>query len=83
LLLRSDLISTVPDVPKPSTPVQRLASVLIGRPVTSFIAERRAAGDTWQTVRDALCEATAGEVDVTWQAVQKWAAEAELQAVAG
>jgi hypothetical protein len=66
---------------KSPSPRQRLASVLIGRPVTDFIADRRFAGESWPTIRDAIRHETAGEVDVSWQAVQQWAADAELRAV--
>jgi hypothetical protein len=58
-----------------STPRQRLADLLLGRSVLDFIAERRADGKTWPQVRDDLCDATDGEIDVSWQAVQQWASQ--------
>ncbi|MGZ4663738.1 MAG: hypothetical protein ACXV5Q_01460 [Frankiaceae bacterium] len=54
------------------TPRQRLASLLIGRDVNDVIAEMRANGDTWPVVAQHIKDATDGEIDVTWQAVQQW-----------
>lgn len=54
------------------TPRMRLASLIIGRPVTDLIEEMRANGATWEQVRDAICDQTAGEIDLTRQAVQQW-----------
>lgn len=50
----------------------RLADLILGRPVVEFIGERRAAGQSWPAIRDALREATGGEIAITWQAVQQW-----------
>lgn len=60
------------------TPRQRLADLLLGRPVLDFITERRANGSTWPQIRDELRDATDGEIDVTWQAVQQWGSQAEV-----
>lgn len=64
------------------TPRQRLASLLLGRDVSDWIAERKANGDTWPAIRDALRDATDGEIAVTWQAVQQWSASRTDDAVA-
>lgn len=61
------------------SPRQRLADLLLGRPVVEFIAERRANGTTWPQIRDELCDATDGEIDVTWQAVQQWGSQAVVE----
>jgi hypothetical protein len=53
----------------------RLASILIGRPVLELIEEMRADSASWPVIRQAICDQTSGEVDVTWQAVQAWARE--------
>lgn len=55
----------------------RLASLLLKQPVAEFIADRRANGTSWPAIRDELRDATDGEIDVSWQAVQQWAARAE------
>lgn len=53
-------------------PRQRLATLLLGRPVTEFIAERRANGDSYRTVAAALRDATSGEIDVSDVTVRTW-----------
>lgn len=58
-------------------PRQRLADVLLGRPALDFIAEHRADGKSWPQVRDLLRDATDGEIDVSWQAIQQWVSRAE------
>lgn len=55
------------------TPRARLASLLIGRPVLTVIEELRADGRSWPFIAAHIRDATDGEIDVTWQAVQQWA----------
>lgn len=55
------------------TPRMRLTSLLIGRDVQDLIEEMRANGATWPAIRDAIRDATDGEIDLTRQAVQQWA----------
>lgn len=57
------------------------ASLLLGRPVSEFIAERRADGMGWAAIAGALAHATDGEVAVSHTAVKAWhdAALAEQQ----
>lgn len=64
-------------------PRQRLADVLLGRPVLDLIAEMRAAGHSWPAIRDHLRDATDGEIDVTWQALQQWHNRANASAAPG
>jgi hypothetical protein len=54
------------------TPTQRLAGLLLGRPVNQWIAERRAAGRSWRLVARDLYEATNGQIDVTHETVRVW-----------
>ena len=54
---------------------QRLAGLLLGRPVGEFIAEKRANGSTWPDIAVALRDATDGEIAVTGEAVRQWAAQ--------
>lgn len=58
--------------------VQSIADHILGRPVADFIAEQRAKGRTWPQVRDDIHAATGGVVTVTRQAVQQWAAPADV-----
>lgn len=51
---------------------QRLASVILGRPVMDWIAEQRSSGHSWLTVATNLYDATDGEVDVSYEAVRLW-----------
>lgn len=55
-----------------TTPTQRLASLLLGRDVNEFIAERRAAGRPWRYVARDLYDATEGQVDVTYETLRQW-----------
>lgn len=61
-------------------PRQRLATLILGRDVLAFIAELRDDGRTWPEVRDRLRDATGGEIDVTFQALQQWTRPAERSA---
>lgn len=54
------------------TPSQRLATMLLGRPVQLWIADRRAAGASWRTIANDLNTATNGQVTVTHEAVRQW-----------
>ncbi|HWH01928.1 MAG TPA: hypothetical protein VNV66_22030 [Pilimelia sp.] len=64
-------------MPKPSAR-QRLADLLLGRPVVDFIGERRADGTHWHSIATALRDATDGEIDVSGEAVRQWYARAQL-----
>ena len=55
------------------TPTQRLAGVLLGKPVHDWINERRRAGRSWRLIARDLCEATNGQIDVTHEALRRWA----------
>ena len=55
-----------------TAPRQRLATLLLGRPVLDFIAEHRANGASYRTVALALRDATDGEIDVSDVTVRSW-----------
>jgi hypothetical protein len=57
------------------TPNQKLAGMLLGKPVKDYIAERRAAGRSWRLVSRDLYEATNGQIDITGEAARLWAME--------
>jgi hypothetical protein len=63
-------------MPAALTPKQRLATILLGRPVHGWIAERRELGWTWRKIADDLRTATDGELDVTSEALRLWHEEA-------
>ena len=54
------------------TPHQRMASLLLGKPVDVWIRERRATGRSWRLIARDLYEATGGQVDVTHEALRRW-----------
>lgn len=55
------------------TPNQRLASLILGQPVQTWIASRRDSGRSWRLVARDLYEATNGQIDVTHETVRNWA----------
>ncbi len=55
-----------------TAPRQRLASLLLKRPVMDFIAERRANGLSFRTIAADLREETSGEIAVSDMTVRAW-----------
>lgn len=55
-----------------ATPTQRLASILLHRPVSDFIGESRAAGKSWRVISRDLYKATNGQIDVTAETLRGW-----------
>jgi hypothetical protein len=53
-----------------------LATALLGRDVSDFITEQRAAGKSWQAIAIRLRDLTGGEAGVTVsdETVRRWAA---------
>lgn len=64
---------------KPS-PRQRLADLLLQRPVVDFIAEHRANGTSYTAIADHLRSATDGEIDVSDEAIRQWYVASEAVA---
>lgn len=56
----------------PTPPRQRLADLLLGRPVLDFIAERRADDASYRRIAADLRDATSGEIDVSDVTVRAW-----------
>lgn len=56
--------------PQTQTPTQRLASHLLGFPVTDWIAARREAGRTWRVIARELHEQTG--IDITPETARLW-----------
>lgn len=57
----------------PPSPLQRLASILIGEDVGPWINRRRPE-KSWRKIATELSDATNGEIDVPAQTVTNWAA---------
>lgn len=57
---------------QPPSAQERLASLLLGRPVGEFICEHADDDRSLTWIRKALATATNGEVDVTRETVRKW-----------
>lgn len=70
-LTQSQKWNSVPAMTTES-PTQRLASILLGRPLDGWIADQRAAGRSWRLVARDLYEATNGQIDVTHETVRTW-----------
>jgi hypothetical protein len=64
-------MQAVPDSP---TPLQRLATVLLGQDLAEWVAERRdpEVRHSWQLIARQLRKATAGEVDVSGETLRVW-----------
>lgn len=54
------------------TPTQRLADLLLGRPLREYVDEKRAAGLSWRRISQALAADTEGSVDVTHETLRSW-----------
>jgi hypothetical protein len=57
------------------SPTQRLASILLGEPVTTWVARQRSAGRSWRLVARDLYERTGGQIDVTHETLRLWVPE--------
>lgn len=62
-------------MPTQETPTQRLATVLLGRSVHTWLTEQRAAGSSWRQIADDLGTATNGQIEVSYEAVRRWHGE--------
>lgn len=58
------------------TATQRLASVLLGEDIRTFISTRREQGRAWRFIARDLYEATNGQVDVTHETLRQWLGDA-------
>ncbi|MGE0794823.1 MAG: hypothetical protein AB7H43_15685 [Acidimicrobiia bacterium] len=67
-----------------SSPAQRLASVLLGRPLEAWVAERRdpEVRMSWELIARQLRKATDGQVDVTGQTIRAWFGHLDVEAKA-
>lgn len=59
-------------------PRQRLATLLLGRPVMDFVAEHRANGASLRGIAAALRDATDGEIDVSDVTLRTWCVAAGI-----
>jgi hypothetical protein len=59
-------------MPTTETATQRLASLLLGQPVTAWIAQERSEGRSWRQVAADLKVATNGQIEITHEAARGW-----------
>lgn len=57
------------------TPTQRLATLILRKPLGAWVAERRDNGASWQAIADELDTVTSGQVAVTREALRIWFGE--------
>ena len=57
------------------TSTQRLAEILLGQPLRKWIADRRAAGLSYDRIAVELHDRTGGQVSVSGEAIRQWAAK--------
>ena len=72
----------VSDVSQRRLPQQRYADLLLGRSVDEFIAERRANDVPYRRIARDLCDATAGEIDVSDVTIRAWALRSREESAA-
>lgn len=61
-------------------PTQQLAEIILGRPLSAYVADRRAEGLAWRKVASALQADTDGRIAVSHEALRLWYGD-ELAAV--
>ena len=55
-----------------ATDKQRLATILLGRPVHEWISEQRRYGYSWRDTAKLLTKATGGVIVVSHESVRQW-----------
>lgn len=55
-----------------ASPSEQLASLILGRDVRDFIAERRAEGRSWRLIAQDIADATGRRVNVTYETARQW-----------
>lgn len=65
-----------------TTPVQRLATILLGDegPLEPWVRSRRGQGLSWRTIARQLYDATNGEIDVAVETLRGWFPDPEQAA---
>ena len=66
-------------MPTELTPTQRLAEVLISRPLAEYVSEKRNARPRWpwRLIAEQLATDTDGQVNVTYEALRGWYGDLE------
>lgn len=62
------------------TAKQRLADLILGRPLAEFVAERRANDIAWSRIARELRDATDGAVEVSRESLREWFMDDEVGA---
>lgn len=62
------------------TAKQRLADLILGVPLATFVAERRANGTAWRRISRELLDATDGSIDISGESLRSWFCDDEVGA---
>lgn len=62
------------------TAKQRLADLILGRPLAEFVAERRASDVSWRRISRELLDSTDGAVDISGESLRSWFCDEEAGA---
>lgn len=65
---------------KPTNATQRLAGLIIGEGLDTWVASRRREGFGWDRIATDLAVATEGEIVTSGQTLRRWYAEVEVAA---
>lgn len=70
-------------MPESLTPTQRLAEVVLGRPLDQYVAEKRQSRPrwSWSLIAEQLADDTSGQVTVSAEILRVWFGEAERAAL--
>jgi hypothetical protein len=64
-------------MPHELSPTQRLAALLVGRPLDEYVTEKRTATPkwSWELIAEQLAADTNGQVNVSREALRRWYGE--------
>lgn len=65
---------------KPTNHSQRLAGLILGQDLASWVAARRTSGAGWDRIATELAVATEGDIVVTGQTMKRWYADISVAA---
>ena len=61
----------------------RLAELVLGQPLDTYLIERRAEGDSFRKIARDMRDATNGDVDITEVTLRSWCARLDVTSVVG
>ena len=64
-------------MPTELTPTQRLAALVLGRPLDEYVTEKRQATPrwSWELIAEQLAADSGGQVDISREALRRWYGE--------